>query len=265
MASKNRWVTQTLIAASLVALLVNQEDPAPLELIPKTSTTPKAPRDVAPIATRFFKLSYVDGVVAHLEVPDDAPAATRVVIDCLRSNDPFQLSIRYVCAQLTKNDEYVFRFTARSDQPRSINCSCTMAKSPWSNYGLSQTLEIVTTWQVYEASFRSSATDSFAALTINLGSGTAAFDLKDVQLIRKAPVSTATRPPFESDLLRRFVTRKSLCLGNSMSARAKVDRRSALDSRKFPNEPRLGSQREYPSTSVSCGSAPSNLAITMKL
>jgi len=99
------------------------------------------------------------------------------------SGEGYFVQFKQLGIRLQKNKNYELSFKARSDKEREISVSFGMEKSPWTNYGLGQTVALGQKWEQYRILFTANAdTDDNTRLSFILGKTAGTVWLDDVSL-----------------------------------------------------------------------------------
>jgi hypothetical protein len=118
---------------------------------------------------------------------------------------------------IEKDKAYEFSFYAKASSPGALTIDIMQGISPWSNYGLSKTVQLTSTWQRFTAGLRANATDpSNVRPTFELGAANNTIWIDQVEFRQTAPKGLEADEDFATGTVRRPV--RSL-LGSYAEAR----------------------------------------------
>ncbi len=99
---------------------------------------------------------------------------------------------------------YEVRFYARASSPGEITIDVMKGVDPWSNYGLSETVQLMTTWQQYSGYFRAGETDpSTVRPTFELGASSNTIWIDKVEFRQSGPLELEAGESFEAGTVVR--------------------------------------------------------------
>ncbi|MBI4670175.1 MAG: carbohydrate binding domain-containing protein [Chloroflexi bacterium] len=101
--------------------------------------------------------------------------------------DAWRIELAQRNRSLEKDVTYALTFWAKSDAPRAIGLSTQKQSAPWTNYGLSQDVNLDAAWREYTATFKANATVNDSRVQFFVGASTGTVWLDDVRLTRAAP------------------------------------------------------------------------------
>ena len=99
---------------------------------------------------------------------------------------------------------YEISFYARASRPGEITIDVMKGVDPWSNYGLSNTVQLTTTWQPYRGFFRAGETDpSTVRPTFELGASSNTIWIDKVEFRQSGPLELGADESFEAGTVVR--------------------------------------------------------------
>jgi hypothetical protein len=111
---------------------------------------------------------------------------------------------------MEKDKAYEFAFYAKASSPGALTIDIMQGVDPWSNYGLSKTVQLTTGWQRFNARFRANATDPATVRpTFELGAISNTIWIDQVEFRQTVPkgleadediAAGSVRRPYRSDL-----------------------------------------------------------------
>lgn len=154
------------------------------------------------VAASLWTIRSADGNIARLFRNDESSreGIERVRLEIWRrvTNDPAAITIRHHVA-VARDQAYVLRFEARSDEPRPASCVVREFHPPWDNVGLDRRLLLSPEWQAFEFSFRSRLGSDHAVVEWLLGEESPAVEIRRFVLVPTASevgqIGTERREP----------------------------------------------------------------------
>lgn len=105
---------------------------------------------------------------------------------------------------IEKDKSYEISFYARAARPGEITIDVMKGVAPWSNYGLSKTVQLTTSWQKYTGRFRANATDgSTVRPTFELGAMDNTVWIDRVEFRQVVPKELGADESFEAGTVAR--------------------------------------------------------------
>ncbi len=138
-----------------------------------------------------WSLAVWDGSKADLVFPAQEPKTIRIAIAQSGTDIPWHIQVHQAPLVIESNREYVLRFRARADHPRSMNVAVGQAHDPWQVLGLYQAVELSEAWQEYAVKFIASGDDPHARISFNLGGNEVSVDLAEVMLQQQSSIVLA--------------------------------------------------------------------------
>jgi len=117
-----------------------------------------------------------EGCAAQLVSVHTPREAERVeVLEC--DGEPRHLGLARVGYQVSSGGDYRLMLSARSEGVRPMSVSLNEDRSPWSQLGLSHTVELAPEWRTYVVDFAATKNEDSARLCFWLGHSSSAVDL----------------------------------------------------------------------------------------
>lgn len=134
----------------------------------------------------------------------DGGAAIRITVTPDGTNWHIQLYQNGLAME--KDKAYEFSFYAKASPPGAIGIDIMKGVDPWSNYGLSNTVQLTTSWQRFTARFRANATDlKTVRPTFELGASSNTIWIDQVEFRQTVPKGLEPDESFETGNVRRPV------------------------------------------------------------
>ncbi|MCD6498767.1 MAG: carbohydrate binding domain-containing protein [Deltaproteobacteria bacterium] len=140
-----------------------------------------------------------------------AGSVTRDTSDATAGQSSIRMQVDQTCGEvwrveltqqgphLDADQPYVLRFSAKASAERPMRLNIQRNKSPWDNFGLSQTVALKTDWTEYIVPFAATETTDEAITEFMLGDATGTVWLDDVRLFVRHPY--IMRRDFENGLV----------------------------------------------------------------
>ncbi len=128
------------------------------------------------------------GVQARAEAGTGPDGSSALRIDVISDGTNWHVQATQSSHAVEKDKAYEFAFYARASVPVEITIDLMKGADPWSNYGLSKSVQLTTAWQRFVARFRANATDPVTARpTFELGAATGTIWLDKVEFRATVP------------------------------------------------------------------------------
>ena len=119
---------------------------------------------------------------ARLSHPQSLPRDA-IRVDIEKANETqWHLQLTQGGVKLARGRYYTLSFEAAAPAKRQIGCVVSQAHAPWSNLGLSRTVDLGTEWQTFKCGFVATAEDDNARITFSFSGDSTPFYLTHVEL-----------------------------------------------------------------------------------
>jgi len=125
-----------------------------------------------------------NGNVARLESRSTLPLGVRIEVIRAVSDAPYDTQINLPGLRFDAAELYRLTFYARADRSRSIGLGVALDRSPWSNLGLYETIDLVELWVPFTFEFTPASAEEDARLHFDLGRDSASVEFSSVLLER---------------------------------------------------------------------------------
>ncbi|MBN2133395.1 MAG: carbohydrate binding domain-containing protein, partial [Sedimentisphaerales bacterium] len=131
---------------------------------------------------RHWNLEQHENCRAVLSHPSSLPRDA-MQIDVAKVDDTgWHLQLTQGELEIVEGRYYTLSFEAAAKAKRQISCGVSQAHAPWSNLGLSRSVDLGTEWQTFKLGFTATSADENARISFAFGGDTTPFYLARVEL-----------------------------------------------------------------------------------
>jgi len=163
-----------------------------------------------------WQIGVQPGNEANLVFPPKDPEVVRVAISRADTDVPWHIQLNQIPVGIKVRHNYVIRFRARADHPRSMTIAVHQAYDPWQNLGLHQGVALTAEWQDYTVEFKSRDDEANAQVYFDLGESAVPVEIAEVTLEKGNPTwhlwvqegseAELVVPPEDPEVLRVAIT-----------------------------------------------------------
>ncbi len=144
------------------------------------------------------------GVQARTVAGSGPDGSSALRIDVTSDGTNWHVQATQGAHSVEKDKAYEFSFYARASVPGEITIDLMKGAEPWSNYGLSKSVQLTTSWQRFVARFTANATDPITARpTFELGEKTATIWLDKIEFRATVPKGLEADESYTAGNVRR--------------------------------------------------------------